>query len=431
MSKPEWEAACNHTATCGLTGAASFFSSIPGSFVLVNGPLWCYCYAMKYVVDQDETAMNRFACTQPSPASLVYGTENDLEKSFAAIQEMGTFERVFVESNCSVSLIGDDVSGIAAAQKLPWPIYAADAGGLQGDFAAGWQQAFLRVLDEMKPAPQVKHRVNVLGLSLSDLQGRENARELRRLLEAAGLEVQAIPGAGSRWEEIMAMPSAELNIVVRPELAGPAAEQMEKAFHVPYLVAGLPAGVEGTLRWLRTIQKALPSMDLSSAEQEAAALKRHLDHRSGNLRSLWGQLWFDEILISAWPSDAAAIAETVRGEWADTAKLVVHQQEPSGRAIPAADVIRTVCADDAAIDEDLQEWKGGLLLASSHEATRFSRLGKPAQFIPIARPVYNELFADETPLYGFAGAARLLERLFHARIAEKTGTKSIVTPAKF
>ena len=295
MSKPEWEAACNHTATCGLTGAASFFSSIPGSFVLVNGPLWCYFYAMKYVVDQDETAMGRFACTQPSPSSLVYGTENDLKKSFASIQEMGTFERVFVESNCSVSLIGDDIAGIAAAQDLPWPVYAADAGGLQGDFAAGWQQAFLRVVDEMKPAPQVKSRVNVLGLSLSDLQGQENARELRRLLEAAGLEVQAIPGAGSSWEDIMAMPSAELNIVVRPELAEQAANRMEKAFHVPYLVAGLPAGVDGTLRWLRTIQKALPIMNLSALEQEAETLKRHLEHRSGNLRSLWGQLWFDEI----------------------------------------------------------------------------------------------------------------------------------------
>ena len=254
------------------------------------------------------------ACTQPSPSSLVYGTENDLKKSFSDIQKMGTFERVFVESNCSVSLIGDDIAGIAAAQDLPWPVYAADASGLQGDFAAGWQQAFLRVVDEMKPAPQVKRRVNVLGLSLSDLQGQENARELRRLLEAAGLEVQAIPGAGSSWEDIMAMPSAELNIVVRPELAEQAADRMEKTFHVPYLVAGLPAGVEGTLRWLRTIQEALPVMNLSALEQEADTLKRPLEHRSGNLRSLWGQLWFDEILIAAWPSDAAAIAEAVRGE---------------------------------------------------------------------------------------------------------------------
>ena len=424
MSKPEWEAACNHTATCGLTGAASFFSSIPGSFVLVNGPLWCYFYAMKYVVDQDETALGRFACTQPSPSSLVYGTENDLKKSFADIQQMGTFDRVFVQNNCSVSLIGDDIAGIAAAQDLPWPVYAADASGLQGDFAAGWQQAFLRVVDEMKPVPQVKRRVNVLGLSLSDLQGQENARELRRLLEAAGLEVQAIPGAGSSWEDIMAMPSAELNIVVRPELAEQAADRMEKTFHVPYLVAGLPAGVEGTLRWLRTIQEALPVMNLSALEQEADTLKRHLEHRSGNLRSLWGQLWFDEILIAAWPSDAAAIAEAVRGEWADTAKLIVHQQEPSERVIPAADVVRTVRADDAAIEKDLREWQDGLLLASSHEATRFARLGKSAQFVPIARPVYDELLADATPLYGFAGAARLLERLFHARIAEKITKKT-------
>ncbi len=234
------------------------------------------------------------ACTQPSPSSLVYGTENDLKKSFSDIQKMGTFERVFVESNCSVSLIGDDI-----------------------------------------------------------------------------------------------------------------------------------AGIEGTLRWLRTIQKALPVMNLSTLEQEADTLKRPLEHRSGNLRSLWGQLWFDEILIAAWPSDAAAIAEAVRGEWADTAKLVVHQQEPSEHAIPAADVIRTVRADDAAIENDLQEWQGGLLLASSHEATRFARLGKSAQFVPIARPVYDELLADATPLYGLAGAARLLERLsIHFRKFSMTSARS-------
>ena len=200
MWKPEWEAACNHTATCGLTGSAAFFSSIPGSFVMVNGPLWCYFYAMKYVDDLDETARNRFYCTQPGQESLVYGTEKDLVKGFEMIQQMGKFERVFIQSNCSISLVGDDVAGIASSQDLPWPVYAADSGGLKGDFAKGYQQAFLRVMDEMKPLPTVKHTVNVLGLSLSDLKGKENALEIKRLLTMSGLTVNAIPGAGSTWE---------------------------------------------------------------------------------------------------------------------------------------------------------------------------------------------------------------------------------------
>ena len=275
----------------------------------------------------------------------------------------------------------------------------------------------------MKPAETVKKRVNVLGLSLSDFKGRENAREIRRLLEAAGLEVVAMPGAGSRWGDLMAMPTAELNIVVRPELAAKAAEHMEKAFHVPYLVTGLPAGIDGTLCWLRTIQEAIPAMELTALTQEADERRRRLDHRSGNLQSLWGQLWFDEILIAAWPSDAASLAEAVRGEWADTGRLIVHQQEPSDQKIPAADAVRTVRADEAAIEADYAAWQGGLLLGSSHETTRLARLGKTAEFVPVSRPVYEELLADDTPLYGFAGAARLLERIFHAGIEEKKKRK--------
>jgi len=419
MWKPEWEAACNHTATCGLTGSAAFFSSIPGSFVMVNGPLWCYFYAMKYVDDLDETARNRFYCTQPGQESLVYGTEKDLVKGFEMIKQMGKFERVFIQSNCSISLVGDDVAGIASSQDLPWPVYAADSGGLKGDFAKGYQQAFLRVMDEMKPLSTVKHTVNVLGLSLSDLKGKENALEIKRLLTMSGLTVNAIPGAGSTWEEIMNMPSAELNIVVRPELSEKAARRMETDFHVPYIETGLPCGTEVTMKWLEKIKESLPSMNLSAAAKEAADLKRHLIHLGGGMQSLWGQLWFDEILVSAWPSDAAAIAETVRGEWADTGKLLVHLQEPSEIKIPAADIIRTVRADDAEINEDYKNWQGGLLLASSHETTRLGRLGKKARFIPIFRPVYEEMLADSTPIYGFAGAARLFERVFNAGIAEK------------
>ena len=57
MSRSEWEAACHHGSTCALTGSAAFFDSIPGSFTMVNGPLWCYFYAMKYVDNENPMAL--------------------------------------------------------------------------------------------------------------------------------------------------------------------------------------------------------------------------------------------------------------------------------------------------------------------------------------------------------------------------------------
>ena len=87
MSDNNWKTSCHHMSICALTGASAFFASIPGSFMLVNGPLWCYFYAMKYVEDYDASALRRFHCTQPEGNSLVYGTEKDLLAGIDFVKE--------------------------------------------------------------------------------------------------------------------------------------------------------------------------------------------------------------------------------------------------------------------------------------------------------------------------------------------------------
>ena len=114
MSRSEWEAACHHGSTCALTGSAAFFDSIPGRFTVVNGPLWCYFYAMKYVDNENPMASMRFSCTQVGPNSLVYGTEDDLRKGLSGIETYAKPERVFIENNCSVSRPLSSHSGKAA-----------------------------------------------------------------------------------------------------------------------------------------------------------------------------------------------------------------------------------------------------------------------------------------------------------------------------
>ena len=311
MTDNNWKTSCHHMSTCALTGASAFFASIPGSFVLVNGPLWCYFYAMKYVEDYDASALRRFHCTQPEGNALVYGTEKDLLAGLDFVKSNFAPERVFILNNCSVSLVGDDIAGIAAKAELPWPAYAVDCGGIAGDFSEGYEIALLRVIDEVKKNAKDTiglPSLNLLGLSPTYFRGEEDIKEIRRLLEKAGYHINAIPGGGSTWDEIMELPKADLNLVLRDELALKAARELETEFGTPYLSTGMPYGIAGTLQWLEKINSVLPAKNLAAVQQEAEAVNARLQFRSSNMQSLWGPLWFDNILIAAPPSEAAGIA---------------------------------------------------------------------------------------------------------------------------
>jgi len=422
MHDNDFKTSCHHMSTCALTGASAFFDAIPGSFMLINGPLWCYFYAMKYVEDYDASALRRFHCTQPEGNALVYGTEKDLLAGLDFVKTNFTPERVFLLNNCSVSLVGDDIAGIAAKAELPFPVYAADCGGIAGDFAEGYEIALLRVIEEVKRNAKAKSNlalpsVNVLGLSPTYFRGEEDIKEIRRILEMAGYHINAIPGGGSAWSEIMRLPQADLNLVLRDELALKAAKELQAEFGTPYLSVGMPYGIQGTLCWLDTINAVLPAKNREAIRQEAEAVNARLQFRSSNMQSLWGPLWFDNILIAAPPSEAAGIAEAVRGEWADTGNLVIHFTQDTALRPQAATKICIAGKDDTAMKETFENWSGGLVMGSSLEASRLVRLKKPFVNCNIVLPAYHEIIATDSPLCGIRGAAYLFERIWNAKLS--------------
>ena len=421
MPDNTWKTSCHHMSTCALAGASAFFDAIPGSFMLINGPLWCYFYAMKYVEDYDASALRRFHCTQPEGNALVYGTEKDLLAGLEFVKANFTPERIFILNNCSVSLVGDDIAGIAARAELPCPVYAADCGGIAGDFAEGYEIALLRTIAEVKKNAKDKSdlaspSVNLLGLSPTYFRGEEDIKEIRRILETAGYHINAIPGGGSAWDEIMELPQADLNLVLRDELALKAAKELESEFGTPYLSAGMPYGIQGTLAWLEKINTVLPATNLKAVRQEAETVNARLQFRSSNMQSLWGPLWFDNILIAAPPSEAAGIAEAVRGEWADTGNLVIHFTEDTPLRPKAANKICVTGKDDAAMKETFENWTGGLVIGSSLETSRFVRLKKPFVNCNIVLPSYHEIIATDSPLCGIRGASYLFERIWNAKL---------------
>lgn len=428
MPRAEWESSCHHTDVCGLTGSAAFFASIPGSFILINGPLWCYFYAMRFVDELDNQAQSKFYCTQPERNALVYGTEANILEGLTYLRDNFQPERVFLQNNCSVSMIGDDLQGIADKSGVPWPVYALDSGGLHGGFAGGYRKGMARVIQEMKPLEKKPKSVNVLGLSSSLMKGKEDAGEIRRLLELLGVSVVTMPGAGDTWESIMQGPSAALNIVVREELGLSAARQMEEQFGIPYISIGMPYGISGTLQWTEQIAGKLCCQD-QAVRDEAAARRSRIGSIDSNLQSLWGPVWFDQVLMAGMPSDVFSMAEALRSEWADMGRLVIHAMEPTEASCAAADDIRVVLQDDRLMKEDFETWEGGLLMGSIHESQRLLRLKKDFVSVNINRPYYDEMILSDVPMAGLRGAEYMMERIWNAFIRE-THRKAAWKPSK-
>ena len=78
---------CWHADTCALAGAAAFFAGIKDAAIVVNGPMWCYFYAMRHLEDSQPLLSQRMVCTQLDNEAIVFGTEAYLRDTLAPYVE--------------------------------------------------------------------------------------------------------------------------------------------------------------------------------------------------------------------------------------------------------------------------------------------------------------------------------------------------------
>ena len=327
---------------------------------------------------------------------------------------------LLIENSCSVSLIGDDIEGIAAKAKLPFSVIGMDSGGLSGGFAEGYSKASIRLWQYLDlPDIKIKCRlgVNLLGATTAYFSGRNDLEEIKRILETANYRVSAVPGAGSELETLQKIPAAQLNIVINEELGLETAKYLKERYGTPYVVAGIPYGLKGTLRWLEKIAEVLPS-DLESVREECVKTQEELLAAVNEARCTWGELWFDKIIVAAPGTTAFCIAQTLREEWADTEKLTVICQNTLKdlRGPVEADEILLAEKDSKKIEQILQQADNTLILGSSSESSVLLREGKKFWCCNIAYPVQDEVLLATAPFAGIRGAGHMLQRLWNLKI---------------
>ena len=401
--------------SCALTGAAAFFAGLRGCAVIVNGPLWCYLFTQRHIEQSQSDISHRMKCTQLDNDAIVFGAEAYLREALQPHMEQPP-ALLAVISGSSASLIGDDVGAIARAAGVTCPIVAIDSGGLIGSFADGWARAACAALEALLPEAQgeVRHGVNLIGMTSSYYNGENDARELVRLLTGAGYEVRRVFGCDMPPERIGDLAQAELNIVVHDELGLAAAKYIEERCGTPYIAPLPPYGRAGTRRWLAAIFAALPPVRGEDAMEEIAVAERRDFLRINDLKNTWGELLFDTVLIRAPRSTAWGLAEALRTEWADVRHLAVAAQlRGDAAAVQIADE-QLAETDTARAQELLAAMERGLLMGSSSESV----LADPCRmlYVPVAYPVVDRLHISDQPFMGLRGARHIEDMLWNGSV---------------
>lgn len=424
MANQNWGDICSRVDTCALTGAAAFFAGIPDAHIIVNGPNWCYFYALRHIERADISISNRLFCSQLSNKDIVYGTEENLLRTINECTNEHNMPKVMlVENSCATSLIGDDINSIVAKANPSYPVVPLDSGGLIGGFYEGYRAASLNFLEKIQFDKSQKKQlktVNLLGVSTSYFNGLNDLNELKRILNLAGYNVIATLGGGSNLAEIERIPQAELNIVVHPELGLPAAEYLLNEYEIPFIVPELPYGLEASQQWIQQINDVIHT-NLNPIKQEIENTEQFLFNRTNEFKSIWGSLWFDKGLISAPSSVARGLAKALRCEWVDMESLTLVFQDQSEQVelFDEVDSILEAEKDGLKVEAALKELENGILFGSSSEKSYLDQHNIRSQFCNVCLPVMDELLLIEMPFMGIKGSGHMLQRIWNQNIQLK------------
>ena len=172
-------------------------------------------------------------------------------------------EALLVGESCTAELIQDQPGALAAGMplggipvvSLELPAYSKKENWGAAETLYQLVRALLK--DQIlppgsaKPSPQRwqqegrRPRVNLLGPSLLGFRCRDDVLEVRRLLDGLGIDVAVVAPLGARPADLSLLPTADANVCLYPELAGPVCSWLERSFGMA-TVRTVPIGIGAT-----------------------------------------------------------------------------------------------------------------------------------------------------------------------------------------
>ncbi|MEI6830916.1 MAG: ferredoxin:protochlorophyllide reductase (ATP-dependent) subunit B [Synechococcaceae cyanobacterium ELA445] len=344
-------------------------------------------------------------------------------------------EALLVGESCTAELIQDQPGALAAGMDLGVPMVNLELPAYSKKENWGAAETFYQLVRTLlknqlpppgtpKPSPSRwrgegrRPRVNLLGPSLLGFRCRDDVLEITRLLGEHGIDVSVVAPLGARPADLLRLPTADANVCLYPEVAGPVCSWLERSFGLP-VVRTVPIGIGATADFLRELHTVLDlelPLDLRAAEGQPSEAERRSRlpwySRSVDSTYLTGKRVF--IFADATHAIAAArIASQELGFQVVGLGSYSREQAREVRAAAAELGLEALITDDyLVVEKAMGEAAAELVLGTQMERHSAKRLGLPCAVI--SSPLHvQDVPARYSPQMGWEGANVIFDAWVH------------------
>ena len=324
-------------------------------------------------------------------------------------------DALLVGASCTAELIQDDPGGLARALGLPVPVVALELPAYQRKENWGAGETFYQLVrtfcgsERPVRAPDAGPSCNVLGPTALGFRHRDDIHEITGLLRRLGIAVNVVAPLGASPADLARLGEADFNVVLYPEIAGPAAQLLERRFGQK-ATRTIPIGVGATRDFIAEVA-ALAGIDPSPLLAEASS---RLPWYSRSVDSTY--LTGKRVFVFGDASHAIAAARVATSELGFTlVGLGTYSREAARdvREAAARHGVEPLISDDyLEVEAAIMAAQPELVLGTQMERHIAKRLGIPCAVI--SAPVHVQDFpARHSPQMGFEGANVLFDSWIH------------------
>ncbi len=359
-----------------------------------------------------------------------------VKRSIAEAVERFQPEALLVGESCTAELIQDQPAALAQGMGLgALPVVGLELPAYSKKENWGAAETFYQLVRTLlkaqlpppgqpKPAPTRwreegrRPRVNLLGPTLLGFRCRDDVRELSRLLAEHGIDVAVVAPLGARPADLQRLPSADANVCLYPEVAGPACSWLERSFGMA-TVRTVPIGIGATAAFLRELHDLLDlelpaELEPGSAGISEAERNSRLPWYSRSVDSTY--LTGKRVFIFGDASHAIAAARVATHELGFQVVGLGSYSRELARELRAAAAelgLEALISDDyLAVEAAMAAAAPELVLGTQMERHSAKRLGIPCAVISTPLHV-QDVPARQAPQMGWEGANELFDAWVH------------------
>ena len=264
---------------CQLLPGTAIVNTISDAVVIVHGAIGCGGPGHTQNAGVRGTQMARgstnprgtlWLSTNLNERDVITGGEEKLEEAIRQADRRYRPSAIIVISSCVPGIIGDDIDAVTsrlqpevAARLLPIhcegfktkimataydAIYHSVARNLLDQEA----ETVPVIVDDIEVARERIRRSKLVNLLNVSSMGSVDEKELTRLLNGLGLEVQIFPCA-AHPDDFRKVTEAALSISTCPTHDDYFVKHLQQQYGVPFVQRFMPIGIENTNQWLRAV----------------------------------------------------------------------------------------------------------------------------------------------------------------------------------